>query len=204
MGLGFAAAGAFCLGMSIDGRRQPLSVRIAHHSRPPTLYSTDFTGTRNVAMGVVVATCTTPQTLIPDARTFPKAHVKRGKLVTYGVRFRSTSPAITLTGLRVEISLPPCVSIISTGTSPLPYRRNKASAAGVVRGRVVIWQNVTINPKKARAFRVRMRVAREAPSGTVLSFASTLYQTNASPGGSPYCPMQIQNTTVRTQCVSLR
>lgn len=157
-----------------------------------------------MATGVVVATCTTPQTLIPHVRTFPKAHVKGGKLLTYGVRFRSTSPAITLTGLRVEISLPLYVRIISTHTSPLPDRRNKTSAAGVVSGRVVTWQNVTIKPKKARAFRVRMRVAREAPSGTVLSFVSTLYQTNASPGGNPYCPMQIQNATVRTQFVSPR
>lgn len=162
-------------------------------------HSTDFTGYRSVAAGVVVATCTTPQTLIPIARTSPKALVKRGRRLTYDVRFRSTSPATTLTGLRVEVSLPSYVSIVSTATSPLPNRRNKTSAVGVVSGSVVTWENITIAPKKTRAFRVRMRVGREAPSRTVLSFGATVYQTNASPDGSPYCPMQIQNVTVRTQ-----
>lgn len=158
--------------------------------------STDFTGYRFVPVGVIVATCTTPRTLPYTFGTSPRVLVGSGKLLTYRIRFRSTDPVSALTGVKVDISLPPYVTVASTATLPLPERRNKASGAGIMSGGVVTWQNMTIAPKKSRIFRVRMHVAQNTPRATVLSFGCTLFQTNASPGGDPYCPMRMQDWTV--------
>lgn len=119
----------------------------------------------------------------------PKRRVKPGKHVTYGVRFRSTSPTNALTSLRVQVTLPPYFDVVSSTTSPLPQRRNKGSRAGVVSGGTVSWNNMTIVARKYRSFRIKVHVA--------LTFGATLAQTNASPNGDPYCPMAIKDATVR-------
>ena len=147
-------------------------------------------------VGVIIATCTTPATLPATIRTWPKLMVKRGKALTYRVRFKSTDPINALTGVRVDVSLPPQVTVASTSTYPLPNRRNKASGAATVSNGIVTWQNMTIPAKKTRSFKIKVVVAGATPSGTALSFGCVLSQTNASPFGNPYCPMQVQNATV--------
>lgn len=159
-------------------------------------HSTDFSGYRSVVAGVVVATCTTSRTLPAIFKTSPKALVRPGKRLTYRVRFRSTDPANALTGLKVDISLPPYVNVIAARTYPYPNGHKKASAAGTLSNGVITWRNLTISAKKTRSFSIYMRVARDAPAGTAISFGCTLYQTNASPGDAPYCPQQLQNATV--------
>ncbi len=157
---------------------------------------TDFTGYRFVPVGVVIATCTTPRSLPPLSRTFPKKRIRPGKRLTYRIRFRSTSKVNALTGLTAVVALPAGVSVLRSTTTPYPVRRNKASGVGTVSNSAITWQNLTIPAKGHRTFYVRVRVGRYVPSATVLSFGCTLSQTNASPNGDPYCSQQTQNATV--------
>lgn len=151
---------------------------------------------------MIVATCTTPKTLPAAFRTSPKVLVNQGKSLSYRIRFRNTDPLNTLTGIKVEVRLPRRVHLVSAITFPYPVRGRKTSGSGTLSNGVVTWQNVTMAAKRYRDFRVRVRVATDVPSATPLSFGCTLYQTNASPNGDPYCPQQTQNATV--SCVMLQ
>lgn len=160
-------------------------------------HSTDFTEYDYVPVGVIVATCTTPKSLPTTTRTSPKLIVHPGKLLSYTIRFRNTDTVNALTGVKVVVSLPPQVSLLSALTFPYPRPGGKARAAGRLGdGGVVTWTNITIGAKKRRAFRVRTRVSANTPGGTAISFGCTLYQTNASPNGDSYCPQKTRNMTV--------
>ncbi len=152
-------------------------------------------------VGVIIATCTTLQSLPALSRTFPNKRIHPGKRLMYRIRFRSTDKVNALTGVTAVVALPAGVSVLLSTTTPYPVRRN---GVGTVSNSAITWQNLTIPAKGVRKFYVRMRVNQDVPSGTVLSFGCTLSQTNGSPNGDPYCSQPTQNATVsRARCRQL-
>lgn len=120
-----------------------------------------------------------------EARTSRTA--RRGAYFRYRASVKGTNKTMTsVDNLRLEVTLPPEVSVVSSTTS----LKKRQGVEGSADNGVMVWGDFNLKRSQKARFSFKGRVALDAVKGQVLTLESTLFQDGAA------CP-QTKTHTVR-------
>ena len=120
-------------------------------------------------------------------KTRVRKAAKRGGYLRYSVQLKNTSKTLaSLDTLRLEVTLPAQVSIVSSSTN-----LRKHGVVGTVNAGTLEWGDFKLTRHKTARFDFKARVASSAVKGQVLTLNTTLYQEGTK------CP-QTTSSLVRT------